>query len=437
MAALAAGLVFGLISRSPPPPTSSAPSGVRRADPSSNSSASRELSAPPSPLTALQRRYNAPLLRGVQRFHSELPGARHMAFDNTGRYGSEWTKCTNLALDLLVTLVAERRALIADGPAREHVRRILAVLAELPTYHGLFPEFLRLDGGIRPEIKDGRLRFSTLDSAWVTLALSLTVAHFGQSAPELAAAAERLLDAQDDASLVRDGLLIGGVATDPHAERVLDTFPFSYGDRNSEARPLVLALIGLGQLPPTVWDHMRYTWTRHDDLPLAQGWHASAFVELTGQLFFDEMTLAPRSLGRSHTSYVQASQRVGRRHGHIIWGYAPACAPPDGYAEYGLDRPDLVTPYAAALLATTNHPEALTNLERVLTALELADQPLPDGLDPRTGRVACHVARLLDQALLFLALNVDTLRALTRESPWSAAAEARLRAMDQTHAAPP
>ena len=159
-------------------------------------------------------------------------------------------------------------------------------------------------------------------------------------------------------------------------------------------------------------------------------------MELTGQLFFDEMALAPESLGLSHRNYVEASARIARAKQHLVWGYAPSCEPPEGYAEFGLDRPDVVTPYAAAALATTGQPLAMHNLTRVLEALDWTGGPVADALDPVTALAVCPRARMLDQSLLFLALYADSLRDLARATPWYASAEARLRDMDRTHRPP-
>jgi hypothetical protein len=168
-------------------------------------------------------------------------------------------------------------------------------------------------------------------------------------------------------------------------------------------------------------------------LKLATGYRASAFVELSGQLFFDEMALAPDSLGLSHRNYVEASARVARANQHAIWGYAPSCEPPDGYGEFGLDRPLVVTPYAAAELSTTGVALAEQNFARVLEELDWSGGPVADALDPKSGHSLCQDARMLDQSLLFLALNVGTLRALSRATVWYAAGEARLRDMDRSH----
>jgi outer membrane protein TolC len=345
-----------------------------------------------------------------------------------------WTKVANLGVDLLATLVAGRAGLVKDGEVHDHVARVLDVLEVLPTYRGIFPEVLKLDGPIAPEVVGGRIRYSSLDSAWATVALSLVTTR----SDDVADRARALIAKQDYGVFVgADGLLGAGFFVDAKTNRPGETFGFSYGDRNSEARPLVNALVGLGKLPVSTWSAMQYGWVRKEDVVVARGWQWSAFVEMTGQLFADEAALSPRSLGRSHAAYLDASVRVARRGGHMVFGYAPACDPARGYAEYGLDRPDVVTPYAAALLATTRDPRAVANLERVLDQAPLDGTPAPDGLDPVTGRARCAVSRSLDQGLFFLSLYADVLASMARQAAWYPSAEQRLRAMDRLAAPPP
>lgn len=382
------------------------------------------------------KRRDSLALRGLQAFRVSPPGHPHVACDNTGRYGRGWTKCTNVALDMLTALVAERRSLQSAAATADHVSDVLATLEPLRTFHGVFPEFIKLEGSVHAEVKGGTIRYSSIDAAWVTVALSIAEARYRSERPDLARRASELMGRQDYAPFIQSNRLLGFLATDAASGAVAERARFSYGDRNSEARPLVLALVGLGKLPPSTWDEMRYSWTTRDGLAVASGYGASAFVELAGQLFFDEMSLAPKSLGRSHENYVKASAEVARRKNHSIWGYAPSCGPSDHYAEFGLDNPDVVAPYAAALLATTRVPSATKNLERVLGALDWSGAPAADSLDPVTRRVVCADARMLDQSLLFLALNVDALRELSQSTSWYASAESRLRDMDRTHPAP-
>jgi len=381
-------------------------------------------------------KHGALVYRGLEAFRVSPDGRRRVAADNTGPFGRSWSKSTNLGLDLLTQLVAERTALVSAASSADRVDEVLSTLEELRTFRGLFPEFIKLEGPAHAEVKAGRIRYSTIDSAWVTVALSIASARYRVDRPELTRRAQALIEKQDYSSFLKSNLLSDGVSIDAVSGAIVEPGRFSYGDRNSEARPLVLALIGLQLLPPTVWDAMSYAWTERASLPVAEGYRASAFVELTGQLFFDEMRLAPHSLGLSHRNYVEASARVARAKQHVVFGYAPSCEPPDGYAEFGLDRPDVVTPYAAAELATTGLPLAAQNLTRVLDALDWSGGPVADALDPSNAHTVCPTARMLDQSLLFLALNADALRDLARASPWYASAEARLRDMDRTHAPP-
>jgi hypothetical protein len=388
------------------------------------------------PSEGVARQYGALVYRGLDAFRVAPDGKRQVVADNTGRFGSRWSKSTNLGLDLLTQLVAERVALANEATTLARVADVLYTLESLRKFRGLFPEFIKLEGAPHAEVKDGTVRYSTIDSAWVTVALSIVEARYREDQPWLAQRARTLIEAQEYSSFVVENRLSGGASVDASSGTVTVAERFSYGDRNSEARPLVLALVGLGRLPPAVWNSMSYTWTERAGLPLGSSYRVSTFVELTGQLFFDEMTLAPRSLGVSHRNYVEASARVARSKGHAIWGYAPSCAPPDGYAEFGLDRPDVVTPYAAAELATTGVPLAAQNLSRVLEALDWHDGPVADALDPVTRRTVCADARMLDQSLLFLALHVHALRDLARATSWYASAEARLRDMDRSHRPP-
>jgi len=382
-------------------------------------------------LAELRGRYNQPLHAGMHGLRSaEAPG-QLIVGDNTDPWGMTWTKCTNLGIDLLATLVAEARGLLPPARAREDVREIVGILSKLDTHLGIFPENIKIRGGVLREVVAGRARFSSIDSAWVTLALSLVQARYTAAGDALGGEAGALISRQDYRSFVRgDGMLGAGYYVDVSTDQKVEEIAFSYQDRNSEARPLVLALVGMGQLPDSAWEKTSYRWGDREGLPLAQGWHYSAFVEMTGALFFDEAQIAPLSLGKSHENYIAASLRVAQRNGHQMWGYAPACDAQNAYTEFGLDRPDAVSPYAAALLTLTGNSSAVQNLGQILSLFPNDGRALPDGIDPRTGAVSCAVARLLDQGLLFLALNADVLRRLTQQTPWYASAQRRLAAMD-------
>jgi len=388
-------------------------------------------------MTDLRQRHNRNLFDGMLGLRSKEAGSEVIVGDNTDPWGMSWTKCTNLGIHMMSTLVAEQRGLMEDADARQDIRRIVDILGTLRTHRGIFPENIQIRGGIVGEVVDGRTRFSSIDAAWVTLALSLVQARYKGDGDGLASDAGGLIAKQDYRTFVgADGMMGAGYFVDVQTDRKVEDIPFSYKDRNSEARPLVLALVGMNQLPVSAWNKTFYRWGSREGMVIAKGWHFSSFVEMTGALFFDEAKIAPKSLGKSHENYIEATIRVAKRNGHQLWGYAPACDAQNAYAEFGLDRPDSVSPYAAALLTLTDDPRAVQNMSQVLDALPRDGRALPDGLEPRTGAVSCEVARLLDQGLLFLALNADVVRGLVQKTNWYASAERRLKAMDRNNLPP-
>jgi hypothetical protein len=389
-------------------------------------------------LADLRQRHNRNLFDGLLGMRSNEASGDLIVGDNTDPWGMSWTKCTNLGIHIMTTLVAEQRGLVEDADARQDIQRIVEILGKLRTHRGIFPENIQIRGGIAAEVVDGRSRFSSIDSAWVTLALSLVQARYKPEGEALASDAGGLIAKQDYRTFVgADGMMGAGYFVDVQTDRKVEDIPFSYKDRNSEARPLVLALVGMNQLPASAWNKTFYRWGSREGLVLAKGWHFSAFVEMTGALFFDEAKLAPKSLGKSHENYIEASMRVAKRNGHQLWGYAPACDAQNAYAEFGLDRPDSVSPYAAALLTLTDNSRAIQNMSQVLDAMPRDGRALPDGLEPRTGAVSCEVARTLDQGLMFLALNADVVRSLVQKTGWYTSAERRLKAMDRNNLPPP
>ena len=131
--------------------------------------------APPAPkegalVTAQQ---NAQLYNGNVSLRA--PG-KPIVGDNTSQFGMNYTKATNIGLDLVSTMVADRQGLTEAQAAREHVRAVLAELQTITgdTYQGIFPEFYKIEGGrFFAEVQNGRIRYSSIDSAWLTVAIDL------------------------------------------------------------------------------------------------------------------------------------------------------------------------------------------------------------------------------------------------------------------------
>ncbi len=387
----------------------------------------------------------ADLYRGVTRLRSpespyEFPG------DNTGRWGMTYTKPTNLAMDLMSTLVADRSGLEATVAARRHIGRVIDGLEGLQTHAGIFPEVIKMeDGRIWAEQRAGTIVYSALDSAWLHFALSLVEARYRRDDAGLASRVRALLDVADYSIFVDASYSFKhNVAVDALSRRRVSRSPYGYDNANSEARIALLYLVAAGKVDTAVWERLWYRWRDKERERIAEGWNWSAFVELTGNLFFDELALAPRTFGASHLGYLAAARRVADRAGLELVGWGPSASPaaenPEGYsAAYGLDRPEVATPYAAALLAPverTLSSAAARSLTRMLRAAGNLSAPIPDAYDSRTGAVANRRARSLDQNLLFLALDPEQTRAMVARAPWYDRAAALLRSFDRRHAPP-
>ena len=386
----------------------------------------------------------ADLYRGVTRLRSpespyEFPG------DNTGRWGMTYTKPTNLAMDLISTLVAERSGLEPAAAARRHIGRLVDGLEALETHAGVFPEFVRLeDGRVRAERQAGTIVYSALDSAWLHFALSLAEARYKHDDAPLASRVRAMLDLADYSIFVDASFSFKhNVVVDATSRRRRSRSPFGYDNANSEARVTILYLVATGRLSPAAWERVWFRWRSKERERVAEGWRWNAFAELTGNVFFDELTLAPRSFGASHRGYLAAARRVTDRAGLELIGWGPSATPanedPEGYSDaYGLDRPEVATPYAAALLTTVEQTPATAarSLTQMLRSAGNLSAPVPDAYDSRTGEVVNRRARSLNQNLLFLALNLAQTRAVVARAPWYDRAAALLRTFDRRHALP-
>jgi hypothetical protein len=371
-------------------------------------------------------------LRGPLQHHG-------FAVDNTGAGGRTYTKPTNIGLDLLSTIAAVEKGDEGPSAAREHVRRVLNGLDALRVHHGHFPEYIHLErAGVRAEVKNGEIGYSSIDSAWLHFALSVLEAYYRSSDPALAARLDAFVRGADYRAFLRaGGTRLGfGFSVSALTDEITRQWPNIYDNKNSEARLLVVFLTAIGKIPPEVWSSMSYGFKEYHGLPVADGWKMSAFVEFAGNSYFDEERLAPKTLGVSHRNYLEVSRRLAERRGYVVAGWAPCYGPRDDYQEYGLDNPDVVSPYAAALFTTVDDPAARRNFADVLQFLpsSTTPEPFPDALDPRTGNVVNERALSLDQNLLYHALNKDVLRKLVARTDWYREACRLLRQMDDWHA---
>lgn len=365
---------------------------------------------------------NQRLYKGIKSLRAQ---GTEIVGDNTGTWGMSYTKPTNIGLDLISTTVVANEALVPKEEAIAHIESVLKTLQSLRKYKGIFPEFIKINGGeISTEVKNGEIGYSSLDSGWLTFALSLVKDNY--PGLEVSVLARELINSQDySIFLDANGLMGAGLRVDADTDTVVAGYGFSYDNRNSEARAVVLPLVGMGKIPETAWSKMYYRWVTKEGLDLAEGWNYSAFVELTGNVFFREALLAPESFGKSHKNYAEASFRVAQRSNYRIFGWAPCMSPEGSYHAYGLDDSAVVTPYAAALLATTEDPESKTNFKKILD-LNKDSALLPDVLISSSGVIGNEISLTLDQNLLFLAANKESVREIVQETQWYPEAETRI-----------
>lgn len=393
----------------------------------------------PAPLRAGGQALGPDLYEGVKALRRA--DAHEFARDNTGEGGDTYTKPTNVGLDILSALVAEEDKHASPQETLAHVLKVMDGVESLKTHRGIFPEYIKLDAGrVYTEEKDGQIRFSSIDSAWLHFALSVAEARYRADRPALALRMKKLLDQADYTVFLHGGgrLFRHGFTLSASTDAVVSVtpWPHNYDNKNSEARVLVPFLVAAGKLPETVWENMFYRWTRLEGLPLAEGWKMSAFVELTGNIYFDEPSLAPGTLGLSHRNYLKAAQKIAADRGFALYGWAPCYGPDDGYTEYGLTRPDAAAPYGAALLTTLDDAKAWENLEKMLQLSSLGNpqKPLPEALDSKTGEILNKRSLSLDQNLLYQAVRKDTVRKLVARTAWAKKARQFLKSMDRQHA---
>ncbi|MBL0058793.1 MAG: hypothetical protein IPP35_06735 [Elusimicrobia bacterium] len=364
--------------------------------------------------------------------------ARQFEFpvDNTGPGGRTYTKSTNIGLDLLSTVAALEQGQEDPFLGLEHVRRVVQGLSTLRTHRGIFPEYVHLnEDGAVADVADGRIRYSSVDSAWLHFALSVAGHYFRPVDPALARAMEKQVDAADYSLFLHDDnrRFRHGVTVLADDDSVAEAWPYDYDNKNSEARLLIVFLTAAGKIPPDVWRAMTYDTVQVEGLTVADGWKLSAFVELAGNIYFDEAAIAPCTLGAHHLRYVEASRRIAFRRGFRFYGWAPCYGPGDTYQEYGLSHPEVVSPYAVALLATVGEKEALLNFHKfVQSSPSLAGAaPFPDAVDPRTGGVLNRRALSLNQNLFYHALSKDALRRVVARAGWHAKASRLIADMDE------
>ncbi|AMV39377.1 glucoamylase family protein [Planctomyces sp. SH-PL62] len=415
------------------------------------------------------RRYAADTWRSMDKlaFPSGLPA------DRVHREGAGWgepvleTTPTNIASYIWSVLGAERLEIITHEEARSRLTRTIQTLEAMDRPHGFFVNDIDPRDGKRltaspVDSSPRRPLISTVDNAWLALALTLVV----NTQPELAPAADRLLRAMDfgffydfydaDDPIRQPGLLRVGYWVDEKA------FYGHYGMLNTEARIASYLAIARGQLPPEHYYRM-YRTLPTEVAPQTQtptgrardyhgvavfegaydylgmrvvpSWGGSMFEALMVTLFLPEEEWAPKSWGVNHPLYVRGQIEHGLREmKYGYWGFSPSFRPSGGYEVYGVKElgtnpngylsydvawglpPHLatltsevvhgvVTPHASFLALPYAPREVMDNLRALEERFPIyGSLGFQDSVDVRSGLVSGCVLSL-DQGMIMAALT--------------------------------
>lgn len=296
------------------------------------------------------------------------------------------TSPTNIAL-LIVTIVAERdQGFITEEEAEAKLEKIVSMLELMEKHEGFFFNWYDLSNlddhrapkAGAPTVGPEAQRFvSSVDNGNLTAAMMIAVAAFPET--DVAARFQALLDAQDYNFFFRKNPFNSNVRLMNHGFDVntQSYSPYDYGTFMTEARLLSLIAILKDGVSRDAWDNMSRSPTtcrlkNGRDLVVIASWGGSLFEELFPDLFLDERTNAPNSLGENHRRAVRVQiDNADPRSG--LWGWSPSQDVDGNYRVFGV--PCLgsggnypigdVSPYSVLLAARYTPKVAIRNLRRM------------------------------------------------------------------------
>lgn len=344
---------------------------------------------------------------------------------------SDYTSPTNIAMDLMGIVAAEKMKLI---PRAEAIRRLsdkLKKIENLRRWKNLYYNFYETT-----KLSVTRGFISSVDNGWLGIALVVVRQAFDG---ELAGEATKILQRMDFSEFLdyeNNQLSLG---FDSERQELVRTH---YGMLISEARATSLLGIGKGDLPQDHWWSLYRTppaswkwqsqkpkgrevehggmiyfqgYYQYGDKPIVPSWGGSLFEFLMPTLILDEKNQAAQSFGLNNLRAVQAHQDYAlNKQKYPIWGLSPA-ATTNGrtwkYGEYGLKMigvkgyPDhgIVTPHVSFLTLNVDPEGAIQNIRKMLDMKMYGEYGFYDSIQLKTGRVNTQYLAL-DQGMSFLAL---------------------------------
>ncbi len=343
---------------------------------------------------------------------------------------ADYTSPTNIAIDLMGVVAAEKLKLITRGEALDRLTRKLKVIESMRRWKNLYYNFYETN-----KLSVTRGFISTVDNGWLGISLVVVRQAMDQALYREASKILNRMDFSEFLDYENNQLSLGF-----DSERN-DLVENHYGMLMSEARATSLLGIGKGDLPEEHWWSLyrtqpnSWTWAtqkpkgkevehggvpvfegyyKYGDIKIVPSWGGSLFEFLMPTLVLKEKELAPESFGKNNLNAVRASQKYAEEKKYPFWGISPA-ATTNGrtwkYGEYGIKDlavkgyPDagVLTPHVSFLALNVDSKAAIQNIRKILAVNMYGEYGPFDSLQVKTGKVNTQYLAL-DQGMIFLAL---------------------------------
>lgn len=344
---------------------------------------------------------------------------------------ADYTSITNIALDILAAISADKLGIISKKAALQHIDGILSSLEKLDRWKGFFYNFYNVHS-----LNATKQFVSTVDNGWLAVSLVVLRQTYSKEFSERANEILKSIDFNELLDPENNQFVIG------YDREKQEMTSAHYGLISSEARIVSLYAIGSGSIPSNQWWFLYRTppeawkWqkqnpkgkiTSQDGIDYFQGyyeykgkkiipsWGGSLFEFLMPTMIIQEQKLAPDSLGINNKIATEVHIDYAlKEKGYPVWGMSP-CGITDGkswrYVELGVpsiavkgypDRP-LITPHVSFLALETMPAEAFENIRKFLGYNLYGEYGLYDSINLRNGRVNTQYLAL-DQGMILVAL---------------------------------
>ncbi|MCB9799834.1 MAG: DUF3131 domain-containing protein [Candidatus Omnitrophica bacterium] len=345
---------------------------------------------------------------------------------------ADYTSPTNIAMDLLSIISAQKLEFISYEQAVEMTDAILDTLEQLSQYKGFFYNFYDTK-----KLHIGRSYVSTVDSGWLAIALTVVRQAFGK---EFSERVTKMIDGMDFGELLdpENNHLVVGLDV---PERNFGQY--HYGMLVSEARATSYFAIGKKDVPSTHWwflyrtppeawrwqnqaphevydeqDEVGYIkgYYQYEDKKFVPSWGGSLFEFLMPTLVLKETELASDGLGYNDRIATEIQRDYALKvKNYPVWGISPASTTNGrrwNYKEYGVKAlsvkgyPDrgIITPHVSFLALETLPEDAVANIRKLLDYDLYGEYGFYDSVNVGNGKVNYQYLAL-DQGMSLVAIT--------------------------------